>query len=264
MKRIRETMQYIVLLNGAALRMALSDRRALFALSFFMLLQNLVMFMVWIIYFANFSSLKGWHLEDLATLYGIAAFSFGTAFFLCGGTLDMGRAIVDGELDIYLGRPRHPLPGLMFRESRISGLGDIATAPIVWVVFGHQGPAGVLVLVLLGLLSSLIILATALAINCLPFFSSQSSRLSDQLLESFIIISTYPHNGFPVIIKILLLTLVPAGFVAFLPVEAFRTLDPLEIAALAGAALIYLLLAITVFNLGMKRYASGNRMLEVR
>jgi ABC-2 type transport system permease protein len=152
----------------------------------------------------------------------------------------------------------------MFRECRIAGLGDIISAPVIWVAFGHQGLGGILVLVFLGFLSSLVILSTALVINCLPFYSSPSSRLTDQLLESFIIISTYPQNGFPIMVKVILLTVVPAGFVAFLPVEAFRTMDLAMMAALAAAALGYGIVAVTVFNMGLRRYASGNRMLEVR
>lgn len=263
-KTIKETLQYILLLLPASLRMAIGDKRAFATLATFMFLQNLIMFMIWVIYFANFSSLKGWHLEDLATLYGLAAFAFGSAFLFCGGTLDMGRAIVDGDLDIYLGRPRHPLPGLMFRESRAAGLGDILTAPVIWIAFGHQDAGGLAVLFMLGLFSSLIILATAMVINSLPFFNDQGSRLTDQLLESFIIISTYPHNGFPLAVKIVLMTLVPAGFVAFLPVEAFRTANMSEMALLAVAALAYMTFAVAFFNRGLRRYTSGNRMLEVR
>jgi ABC-2 type transport system permease protein len=264
MRNLWDTQQYVGLLIRAALRMAVADRTWFVTMSLFMFLQNMLMFSIWAIYFSRFSSLGGWHLEDLANLYGIAAFAFGMAFFLCGGALDVGRSIVGGELDIYLGRPRHPLPGLIFRESRVAGFGDIMTAPIIWSLFGHHGPGDLLVLTFLGLCSAMVILATALAFNCLPFFASESSRLSDQLLESFTIISSQPQNGFPLIVKVILMTLVPAGFVAYLPVEAFRTTNLGEMALLAGAALLYMALAVAFFNMGLRRYASGNRMLEVR
>jgi len=261
---IKGTLHYICILIPAALKAALQNKAAFCSLSFFMFFQNMIMFMIWVIYFANFSSLHGWKLSDLATLYGLAAFSFGLAFLLCGGALDLGRSVVDGELDIYLGRPRHPLIGLLFRESRASGLGDIVTGPILWIGFGHYTPLELGVLLILGVFSALIILATALVINCLPFFAAQGSRMTDQLLESFIIISCYPHNGFGMVVKIVLLTVIPAGFVAYLPIEAIRNFNILQMVLLGCAAIFYMSLAVIIFNQGLQRYTSGNKMLEVK
>ncbi|MCB1557172.1 MAG: ABC-2 family transporter protein [Alphaproteobacteria bacterium] len=263
-KDIKGILDYIVLLVPAALRAATENRAAFWSLSFFMFLQNIIMFMIWVIYFDNFSNLRGWELADLATLYGLAAFAFGLAFLLCGGALDLGRSIVEGELDVHLGRPRHPLIGLLFRESRAAGVGDMITAPVIWLWFANYSPLELGILVLLGLFSALIILATALVINCLPFFAAQGSRMTDQLLESFIIISTYPHNGFGVGVKILLLTIIPAGFVAYLPIEAIRNFDIPQMALLGVAAVFYMSMAVIIFNRGLRRYTSGNKMLEVR
>lgn len=264
LKDIKGIFAYIAILVPAALKAAVQNKTAFWSLSFFMFVQNIIMFMIWVIYFSNFSNLRGWELSDLATLYGLAAFSFGLAFLLCGGALDLGRSIVEGELDIYLGRPRHPLIGLLFRESRAAGLGDMLTAPVLWIWFGSYSPLELGVLVILGLFSAMIILATALVINCLPFFAAQGSRMTDQLLESFIIISTYPHNGFGMAVKILLLTVVPAGFVAYLPIEAIRNFDLGQMAMLGGAAIFYMSMAVIIFNRGLRRYTSGNKMLEVR
>ncbi len=264
MKTIRETIQYILLLIPPALKTAMQDRRAFYSLSVFMFLQNIIMFMSWVVYFSNFSSLKGWGLADVAVMYGMAAFSFGIAFLFSGGTLDMARMIGEGQLDIYLGRPRHPLPGLMFREGRAAGFGDMITAPLLWVVFAHCDVWQLLLLTLCGLCSGLVILATTLVINCLPLFFSQAGRLNDQLLETFTIVSTYPQNGFPGMVKILLLTLVPAGFVAFVPVEAFKTGNVWLFLGLAAASVMYMTIAVMIFNRGLWRYASGNRMLEMR
>ncbi len=263
-KQIQGNIRYASFLIPTALKAAVQNKAAFFSLSFFMFLQNMIMFMIWVVYFSNFSNLRGWELSDMATLYGLAAFSFGVAFLLCGGALDLGRSIVDGELDIYLGRPRHPLIGLLFRESRAAGLGDMLTAPLLWIWFGHYSPLELGVLTLLGLCSATIILATALVINCLPFFAAQGSRTTDQLLESFIIISTYPHNGFGMAIKVLLLTVVPAGFVAYLPIEAIRDFDLLKMAVLGCAAIFYMSVAVFIFNRGLRRYTSGNKMLEVK
>src|SRR5713101_8859288 len=100
---------------------------------------NMIFFLVWVIYFANFSNLRGWRLEDLALLIGVVAWAFGLTVFLTGGVRDVAQTIVDGGLDIYLGRPRHPLPSLLMSRSLPSGMGDMASAFVFWLWLGHSG-----------------------------------------------------------------------------------------------------------------------------
>jgi ABC-type uncharacterized transport system permease subunit len=56
----------------------------------------------------------------------------------------------------------------------------------------------------------------------------------------------------------------PTAFVALVPVEAVREADPLKLLALLAASLIYGGLAVLIFERGLRRYASGNRIQELR
>jgi hypothetical protein len=51
---------------------------------------------------------------------------------------------------------------------------------------------------------------------------------------------------------------------AFLPTEAIRNPEATNVVSMLGAALVYSLLAVAVFNRGLRRYASGNGVLELR
>ena len=62
----------------------------------------------------------------------------------------------------------------------------------------------------------------------------------------------------------MLFTVFPTAFVALVPVEAVREADPLKVLVLLGAALVYAGLAVWIFERGLRRYASGNRVLELR
>ena len=64
----------------------------------------------------------------VAMLYGVTAFGFGLMVALAGGMRDLARTIVDGSLDVHLGRPRHPLPSLLMSRSVPAGFGDVASA----------------------------------------------------------------------------------------------------------------------------------------
>jgi len=59
-------------------------------------------------------------------------------------------------------------------------------------------------------------------------------------------------------IRVLIFTLVPAGFISHLPVELLRTFDPWRMAAVLGFTVLSMALALVVFRLGLRRYESGN------
>jgi hypothetical protein len=75
-----------------------------------MLANNLILALLWVIYFADFSSLRGWGLQDLALLMGIVAWAFGLTVFLAGGLRDLANTIADGGLDVHLGARAIPCP----------------------------------------------------------------------------------------------------------------------------------------------------------
>ena len=261
---IRHTFEYIALLFPVAFKSAMKNRNAFYLLNSVMFIQNLLFFMTWVVYFNNFSNIRGWELPDVAAMFGLFAFSFGLAFLLFGGTLELGRAIIEGELDSYLGKPRSPLIGLLCKESRVPGLGDILTAVALWTYYCDYSLGQYVTLFILGLCASIIMLATILVIHCLPFFVNQTERLTTQLSETFVIISLYPHNGFGMAIRTVLMTIIPAGFIAYLPIEAVRSMNLWLVGAMIMAAVFYLWVAAMLFYYGLNRYTSGNKFLDMK
>ncbi|MBD0302588.1 MAG: ABC-2 family transporter protein [Tolypothrix sp. T3-bin4] len=75
--------------------------------------------------------------------------------------------------------------------------------------------------------------------------------------------STYPATLFEGWVKLLLYTLIPAGFVTYLPIAALRQLSLIHtILAVAGAVAV-LFVGAGVFYHGLRRYSSGN-LMEMR
>jgi ABC-2 type transport system permease protein len=225
---------------------------------------NLIFFVIWRIYFGNFSSLRGWRLEDLALLIGMCAWAFGLTVVLFGGVRAMAQVIVDGGLDVHLGRPRHPLPSLLMSRSLPSGIGDLASALVFWLVFGGRGLAELPLLVLVATAAGIVLAATAVVIQCLVFWLPGAVTFCEELFNLFLMVAFYPQHPFSFTVRVILFTLVPAGFVSFLPVEAIRSADPLDVLAVIGAAGVYATLAALIFQRGLRRYASGNRVLDFR
>lgn len=235
----------------------LKDRNALILLSSMMTLQNIMFFAIWMVFFAAFREFNGWRVENMAVLFGIVAFAYGWVFLIFGGALDLSRTIREGELDCFLGRPKSPLLSVLMRESRGTSIGDIVTGPFLWLVLGGQSVSDLPLLITLGFLAGLIYLAVAISVQSLSFFSSSWKTLPDQLFEVVVIISTVPQHGHALGMKVILFTLIPAGYAAYLPTLTVADFSWWKLGAMALAAIVWLTLAVAVFNRGLKQYTSG-------
>ena len=92
----------------------------------------------------------------------------------------------------------------------------------------------------------------------LSFYLGRGGALSEQWRGVMLALSTYPTTLFSGAVKVLLFTLIPAGFVSTLPVDALRELS-LWNATLAIAGSVGVLAAGTgVFYHGLCRHESGN------
>jgi ABC-2 type transport system permease protein len=261
---LRSSLDYLFALARINIRagMAPAGGAALSALLMFG--NNLIFFLIWSIYFSNFSSLRGWTLADMALLMGMCEWAFGLAVVLAGGVRHMAQTIVDGGLDVHLGRPRHPLPSLLMSRSLPSGLGDLASAPVFWLAFAGRGFADLPLILLVATAAGVVLTASVVIMQCLVFWLPRALGLCEDLFNMFLMTAVYPQHPFSFTMRMILFTLFPTAFVGFLPVEAVRDAHPLKALAMIGAALAYGALAAAVFQRGLRRYASGNRILELR
>ena len=89
-------------------------------------------------------------------------------------------------------------------------------------------------------------------------------RGPDTMPPPLLMIAFYPQHPFGLTVRIALFSIFPTGFAAFLPAAAVRAGDPLLVLALLAAALAYAALALLVFERGLRRYSTGNRLIELR
>lgn len=251
---------YLAALIATNLRAGLAKPgQAAFQLAL-MAINNLIFFVIWALYFQRFPDLRGWGREDMATLYGIVAFGFGLTMALAGGVRDMARTIIDGGLDVHLGRPRHPLPSLLMSRSIPSGLGDAASSLVLWLWLGGKSLADLPLLIGLSIAGGIVMLASIATVQCIVFWWPQAQKLAEQFWEVLVIASVYPQHIFAPAFRVLLFTLIPVAFMSQVPAEAVREADPWKALLVIAAAAAYAAIAVLVFNQGLKHYASGNRM----
>lgn len=224
-----------------------------------MALNNLLFFVFWWVLFERFEEIRGWRIEDVAALYGLAAASYGIAAVLAGGFGDLARKIHEGELDPLLTRPRSVLVQAVAARSRPDGLGDIVSGLALVGLSGYlELSTAPLVLLCLGL-GAVTFTASAVLIHSVAFWLGRVETLARQLSEFVIMFSVYPPTLFGPSLKVVMFTVLPAGFISHLPVELLRDFDVAGLGWLVGGVVAYVAVAHWVFHRGLAQYESGSR-----
>lgn len=232
-------------------------------LAVFMAANNLLWFGIWVIFFGLAGELRGWTVVDVARLYGIAATAYGFYAALFGGARNLAALALDGGLDVYLGRPRSTLLGVLFSRCDPTGFGDVVSG-IALIAWTADGPLEVLCALGLATIGTSTLVSVYVTLGSLVFFASARQRFVDQLFDCFMTLSVMPQIGLPPLVKLLLYTALPAAFVGLLPVEILRSFSAVELGAALLAAVVFPTIAALVFRRGLKRYASGNLMVDTR
>jgi ABC-2 type transport system permease protein len=104
-----------------------------------------------------------------------------------------------------------------------------------------------------------VLTATGVIVHSLAFWAGPMDTLARQYWEFTVMFSCYPRSIFGGLLRVALFSVIPAGFVAYLPVELLRNFAWPGLALAFGGAVVYGGLALWVFHAGLRRYESGNR-----
>ncbi|MCY9659138.1 ABC-2 family transporter protein [Paenibacillus chondroitinus] len=225
-----------------------------------MIINNVVWIVFWGIYFGRFHVLNGWEMQDVMMLWAVAAGGFGVMATFFGNATRISNLIATGQLDIYLTQPKPVLLHVLISRMSVSAIGDVLFALLIYAAFGDKSGLGLLKFTLAMVLSTLIFIFFTVIVNCLAFWLGSTEGLSLQLYNALLTFTTYPTSIFKGLGKIVLFTVLPAGFISYLPIGLLREIDLPFILAAIGIALFLCVVAISLFYGGLKRYSSGNMM----
>ncbi|HEY9789762.1 MAG TPA: ABC-2 family transporter protein [Candidatus Obscuribacterales bacterium] len=258
---LNKLLNYLAL-AGAYFRLNL---KAQFEYRFAFISQAVAMFVndcIWLVYFIlffdKFPVLNGWHAADVATLWAVTAAGFGIAHAFFGNALWLPGIIVRGELDTWLLYPRALLPHLVLGRISPSAFGDAIFGYIVYIAIVHPDLPHFLLFTLMTFTIALLFVGFSVATGSLGFYLGNAESLAEHWRGSLIAFSTYPMGMFKGNVRLLLYTVVPAGFVSGFPIDALQKMSLLHAAYSLGGALLAVALAVVVFYHGLSRYESGN------
>jgi ABC-2 type transport system permease protein len=246
-------------LAATNLRAAMALRGAFVLQAAFMVLNNLTFFVFWWALMRHVPELRGWRIDDIELLFGIVAASFGLTVTVAGGVRHLGRFIDEGELDTLLTQPRSVLLYALGMRSQPSGVGDFVSG-IGFIVWSGQVSWRTVPFVLVAIVTSAtVFLACGVVFFSLAFWLGKVDSLARQLWELMITFSLYPEPLFGGMLRLALFTILPAGFAAYVPVRVVQSPSVFDVVVLLMASSAYLWFAAKVFEVGLRRYASGSR-----
>ena len=132
----------------------------------------------------------------------------------------------------------------MTRPPSISGLVEWHTLPHALVAV---------------LSSAAVFTASAVILHSLAFWLGRIDALARQVWEFLITFSIYPSPIFAGALRFVLFTIIPAGFIGYLPLSLVRNSSWESLICVVGGVIGYTTLALVVFGAGLRRYQSGNR-----
>jgi ABC-2 type transport system permease protein len=250
---------FVLALFARQLGASFALRAAFFTSAVVMLINDAMFFSTWWIIMRRFGSVRGWRLEDVMCLFGVSAGGFGLCVVLFGGIYDLARKVQEGELDTFLTQPKSVLFQALACRTQPSGWGDLAAGIGMFVLSGVVSWSRLPWVVLAVVCSAVAFTATGVVMHSLAFWISRIHTLARSLWDFTVTFSLYPPTLFGGGLRFVLFTLIPAGLVAYLPVEMVRTPAPSTLLAALGGTALYAAFALWLFGRGSRLYASGNR-----
>lgn len=252
------TLRFMSAYFVANLQAAMEYRVAFWVQIFVMLGNDCLWLLFWWSYFHQFPLVNGWQQTDVVILWSVSALGIGLGNAIFGNAARLAALITNGSLDAYLCMPRYALLHVCISATEPSAWGDVLFATGAYIVFLHPGPLNMLLFLALGILVSLIFSSFLVIFGSLAFFLGNTDGLTQQMLGALVTFSTYPMSLFNGVVRLMLFTIIPAGFISFVPLQLLHHFTWPLIGAMLGFTLLSVLGTAGFFHLGLKRYESGN------
>ena len=198
-------------------------------------------------------------MKQILFLWGIMAGAYGLSNIIFCGVHYLPEYIINGKLDAYLVQPKSVLISIATSQTSMSAFGDLLYGYAVVLIASPS--------VITFLYASLFIITGAIIYACfvtimysLLFFSINFRDLVTTLTRIPTSFGTYPENIFSGVLKVLLYTIFPIGFIVYLPVRVLLTNNILIALIVILFTIFMVVFAFVMFNMGLKRYSSTNLM----
>jgi ABC-2 type transport system permease protein len=229
---------------------------------FGMILNNSAFIFFWWILFKNVNTIGGYGFKDEMMLWAIMSTSFGLCFVAFGNVNQITRMILNGELDTYLLQPKDPLINILCSKTIVSAWGDALYGIILFFIIKGFDVGGFLLFLLFCITGALMFGSVLVTFHALSFYAGNTEGLAQTVTEFFISFSIYPEGIFNNAVKSILYTVIPVAFIVYIPAKVINQFSLVMLLEVLGVTLIWMVIAYTMFCRGLKRYESGNLIIN--
>lgn len=255
---MRKTFRLLWLYGKLNLSAAMEYRAAFWTQSIGMVINNASFIFFWWIAFGQVGeSIGGYTFHDVMFIWGLCSSAFGLAQIVFGNNGHITRMIVTGDLDTYLTQPVDPLFSMLCSRTALSAWGDLAYGVILFIGSG-QGLSALPIFCVAVVTGALLMTATNVMLHAMTFFLGDASALGSMTLDFLITFSIYPLGIYPLFMRVLMYTVIPAAFITHVPLKIARDFSAAQTLLLLGFTFAYCAAAWLLFQRGLKRYESGN------
>lgn len=259
-KEAASYIKYILLCVSYNVKSSISNRKSFIIQAIAMFVSNFVFILFWFIIFENKGgSIGDTTMKDIIYLWAVPVMAFGICYFCFGGVHTLCTDIANGDLDIYLTKPKHSLISQLTSRSELSAMGDFLSGVVCGLIAVSFNPLKFLWLLVLSIIAAVAFLAIVTCTCLLAFWIGDITSSSRRYVNTiFLTLTIYPEQMFPKIIKIAMYTVIPAAYVSHVPIRIVKEQSFVDLLLLLAAVIFFGSLMFFMYKKGLKRYESGN------
>lgn len=259
---VKKNLKLIAMYFRFNLSASMEYRTSFLIQTFGMILNNASFIFFWWVLFGNIESIGGYGFKDVMMLWAISSVSYGISFVIFGNARRITQMIVNGELDPYLLQPKDVLINIISSSTVISAWGDIIYGIILFVGVNGVHIADFILFLLFSVNAALLFSSVLIFANSLAFYMGNSQGISGLVLEFMISFSIYPEGIYKGFAKYIIYTIVPAAFITLIPVRLLQYFSWRWFIILLAVSVAWIIFAYWFFYKGLKKYESGNLIVN--
>ena len=251
--------QFILTLIKIAMKNAIALRITFVVQILTMAINNITWLFMWWVLFKKQPIINGWNFNDIILMQGILLTSYALFSIFIHGLDDLPRYINNGNLDSFLIIPKNLLLIISCAKIKPSGFGDLITAGIMFFYTSYTTWYN-LPLIIVGIAcGTTVFFAFRLVTISLIFWSPNIENLGHHIFCSLLTLAAQPASIFTGWYQLLILTIIPSGFISLLPVEIIKHFLVTKLLLLIGGSVTMLTFSIWWFYRGLQAYTSGSQ-----
>lgn len=262
----KNTYQSHLQLIGAYFKLNLSasmEYRTSFLIQVFgMFINNLSFAFFWWLLFERFGKIGTYGYNDVLLLWAFSSAGFGLCFIFFGNIRYLVGIIVRGELDTFLLQPKNVLLNTISSKTVVSAWGDLVYGILLFLVVGNLSFKSIAMFILFSITAGLLFSSVLIAYNSAAFYYGNIQSLANLILEFMVTFSIYPADMFHGVVRLMLFTLLPAGFISMVPVSLLSSFHIGWFLLLPAVTMGWMAIAYFLFFRGLKHYESGNLIVN--